>query len=282
MRLVVLIASSGTNQFRRSKTCNLGVPLQSSVQSSAEERIFGTVSSARSGGGTGCSPSRSTSRFEGKIHIASVAATVSSGSKKTKAARKHRGNQNLAQKKQVKMTTAVMEALEDDENTKVFGRVIKILGGIYLQVFLTDGTQYNAVMRGLLRKRGHTPIEAGSVVMLERPDPTIKSEQVLEVQAVIDYKAASLLVKMKTIPQWFMTLGVGEVPPKGGKDEYDYDYLETQFETDEEGNIVVPDSGLAQSIAQRFCYNLKSTDGGEAEPEANDEIKLTEEEIDNI
>ncbi len=181
------------------------------------------------------------------------------------------------------MSDAVMGALEDDNTTKVFGRVIKVLGGIHLQVYLTDGTKYTAVMRGLLRKRGHTPIEAGSVVMLERPDPTIRSEQVLEVCAVLDYKAATLLVKMKTIPQWFMTLGVGEMPPEGGEDEYDYDYFEEPLDIDEEGNIVVPGgSDMAHAIAQRFCYTLKSTAGGGAEPESEYEIELTEEDIDSI
>jgi translation initiation factor IF-1 len=209
-----------------------------------------------------------------------VAADVSSGSKKTKAARKQRGSKNLMNKKQKKMSNAVMGALEDDDTTKVFGRVIKILGGIHLQVYLTDGTQYTAVMRGLLRKRGHTPIEAGSVVLLERPDPTIRSEQVLDVCAVLDHDAAKLLVKKKTIPQWFMTLGVGEVPPEGGEDEYDYDYFEDPIEIDEEGNIVVSGSVMAQAIARRFCYTLKSTEGGGAEPEC--EIELTEEDIDGI
>ncbi len=258
---------------------------------SFDERNSSTVAFARSGGGSGCSPSSgpgcrtpgSASRFEGRIHISRVAADVSSGSKKTKAARKQRGSKNLMEKKQKKMANAVMGALEDDNTTKVFGRVIKIFGGIHLQVYLTDGTQYTAVMRGLLRKRGHTPIEAGSVVLLERPDPTIMSEQVLEVCAVLDYKAATLLVKMKTIPNWFMTLGVGETPPEGGEDAYDYDYFEDPIEMDDEGNIVVPGgSDMAQAIAQRFCYTLKPTEGGGAEPDSEDEIELTEEDIDGI
>ena len=197
-----------------------------------------------------------------------MAAGYSSGSKKAKAARQRRVNKNLKNRKEEKMTTAVMDALEDDDTTKVFGRVIKLLGGIHLQVYLSDGTQHNAVLRGLLRKRSHTPIEAGSVVMLERPDPTIKSEQVLEVQAVIDYESTVLLAQNGNIPMWMLTLGFGQTPPEGGVDEdshFGINYSAAILETNSDGKLKVRDgSKLAQTLADRFLPQSTGSSGGGA------------------
>ena len=230
------------------------------MQPFAQERYPGRLAFAVSEGGTGCSPSGSASRFEGKIHIAGVAAAYSSGSKKAKAARKMRGSARLAGKVKGKMNDAVMRSLEDDAGTKVFARVTKMLGGIRIRVMLEDGSEQQAVLRGLLRKRRHAPIEVGSVVLMEDH----------EVFAVLDSKAAGVIAHMGRMPVWMAANG--DHPSLVEEDDL-FDRSVT-LAVDEDGNVKVDGSDLAQLITYKFCK--PAMEGGDSGKE------LTEAEVDAI
>ncbi len=192
-------------------------------------------------GGSGCSPSRS-SRFEGKINIQGAAAAHSSGSKKAKAARQQRGKGKLAKKVSQKMNERVLDSLEGP--CGMYGRVTKMLGGKFVRVVLDDDSEVTVVLRGLLRSRKLAPIEVGSKVLLSG-----SPEVGWDVVAVIDDRAAGVIAHLGKMPVW-MAAG-GDRPSEEEEDDI-FDRSVT-LPVDEEGNVKIDGSDLAQLITYKFA-----------------------------
>lgn len=241
------------------------------MQPSAQERYPGRLAFAVSGGGTGCSPSGSASRFEGKIHIGNVAAAYSSGSKKAKAARQQRGKGKLTKKVGQKMNERVLDSL-DGPASGMFGRVTKMLGGKFVRVVLDDDSEITAVMRGLLRSKKLAPMEVGSKVLLSGCP-----EQGWDVVAVIDDRAAGVIAHMGRMPVWMAANG-----DRPSEEEVD-DVFDRSVElaVDEDGNVKVDGSDLAQLITHKFCTPAPSGGAGSG-ASALEGNELTEAEIDAI
>ncbi len=208
-------------------------------------------------GGSGCSTSGgashrttgSASRFEGKINAQGVAAAHSSGSKKAKAERQKRSKGKLVKRTSEKMNERVLDSLDGPGG--MFGRVTKMVGGKSVRVVLDDDSEVTVVMRGLLRDRRRTPIEVGSVLLLSGGPG-----QGWDAVAVIDDRAAGAIAHVGKMPVW---MAAGGARPSE-KEEDDIFDREVPLPVDEEGNIIVDKSDLAQSIMYMFA--TATTGGG--------------------
>lgn len=99
--------------------------------------------------------------------------------------------------------SAVLGDLEDAE----FGRVLKHLGDSRVRVLTSSRSEGNAVIRGLLRKRGCTPINTDNIVILSKRDYESRSdtkEAVYDVMAVLSNKDIEKLKKNGILPDWFV------------------------------------------------------------------------------
>ncbi len=224
-------------------------------------------------GGSGCSPSGgasrrttgSASRLEGKINAQGVAAAHSSGSKKAKAERQKRGKGKLVGRTKVKMDERVMDTLVGLASG-TFGRVTKMVGGKHVRVILADESEITVVIRGLLRSK-RTPIEVGSILLLSG-----SPEAGWDAVAVIEDADAGAIAHVGRMPVWMAAKGV--TPSEVEEDDF-FD-RSVALPVDEEGNVKIDKSNLAQRVMAMFAT---ATTGGGAgdwddEDEDDDEINI--------
>ncbi len=224
-------------------------------------------------GGSGCSPSGgasrrttgSASRLEGKINAQGVAAAHSSGSKKAKAERQKRGKGKLVGRTKVKMDERVMDTLVGLASG-TFARVTKMVGGKHVRVILADESEITVVIRGLLRSK-RTPIEVGSILLLSG-----SPEAGWDAVAVIEDADAGAIAHVGRMPVWMAAKGV--TPSEVEEDDF-FD-RSVALPVDEEGNVKIDKSNLAQRVMAMFAT---ATTGGGAgdwddEDEDDDEINI--------
>ncbi len=97
----------------------------------------------------------------------------------------------------------------------LYGRVVRILGGAMLTVITLDKREHRAQIRGVLRRKGATPIAIGDVVILGRREfesrngesvvEDIGVDEVFDVIGIMDQRAALRAVKDGLIPKWMQT-----------------------------------------------------------------------------
>jgi translation initiation factor IF-1 len=113
-------------------------------------------------------------------------------------------------------------AINGDLEDGLYGRVIKNLGGSMMTVLTQDKREHRAQIRGLLRRKGATPISVGDVVILSRREfesrageavvDSIGAAEVFDIIGIMDHRTALKAVKDGLIPKW-MLVGADE---KGG------------------------------------------------------------------
>lgn len=119
----------------------------------------------------------------------------------------------------------VKAAVEGELEGCVFGRVVKHLGGGNVEVLDADKCQAIGAIRGLLRKRGATPVAAGNVVIMSPRDfESVKAgkKRVYDIVGIMDGAAAAAMEKGGIIPSW-MT-GVAAAEAAAGADGFEFDY----------------------------------------------------------
>lgn len=148
--------------------------------------------------------------------------------KKSKVSRvskiRKEGNQKIAD-----------SALRGDLEEAEFGRVLKHLGDSRVRILTSERKECTAVIRGLLRRRGCTPINTDSLVVLSQREYESRKEPIYDIMAVLSMREADKLKKMGIIPEW-MILGASDIYT-GSHDEraaFEFDHA-----GDEEDNVDV-------------------------------------------
>lgn len=118
----------------------------------------------------------------------------------------------------VKANKRMVEMALHDEveaGTCEFGRVVRHLGNGRIKIVCSDKAEYHAVIRGLLRKRGVTPITVDDVVILGKRDwesrAVATSESAVagksacfDVMGVLGKKEAEKMCADGRIPSWMI------------------------------------------------------------------------------
>jgi translation initiation factor IF-1 len=135
---------------------------------------------------------------------------------------------------------AVRGDLEDCE----FGRVIKHLGNSRIRIICEDKREYNAVIRGLLRRKGITPISTDDIVVLgkrEWESRMYSDAMCFDVMAVLSRREVDRLKKEERIPDWMSS---GEAKTDDAQYEFEYgpshgdkDFLEMDGSDNEDIDI---------------------------------------------
>lgn len=113
----------------------------------------------------------------------------------------------------VKANKAIVEvALHDEleEGSYEFGRVTKHLGNGQIKLVCQDKMEYRGVIRGLLRKRGVTPIGIDDVVILGKREWESRAtggSACYDVMGVLERKDAERLCTRGAIPDWMVSHG---------------------------------------------------------------------------
>ena len=121
----------------------------------------------------------------------------------------------------------VRAAVEGELEGCVFGRVVKHLGGGNIEVLDADKCQAIGAIRGLLRKRGVTPIAAGNIVLMSpREFESVKpgKKRTYDIVGVLDGAAAAALEKEGAIPTWMVGAGAVEGSAGAAADGFEFDY----------------------------------------------------------
>lgn len=135
-----------------------------------------------------------------------------------------KGISHVAQMRKDANKKMVKAAVEGELEGCTFGRVVKHLGNG--QVQLLDYEKHDAigVIRGLLRRKGVTPVCTGDVVIISERDFERKTgRKTYDIVGIADGAAASALQKAGTIPEWMTALGEA-VGGAGAKDDIEFDY----------------------------------------------------------
>ena len=120
----------------------------------------------------------------------------------------------------------VADVLHDNVDEITFGRVSKHLGDRKILVMYKDKKEHIATIRGLLSKRGITPIMVNDIVILSAREFDTRAgsdNEVFDVVGVLDKKAASQLVKEGRIPKWYMSVD-GSAGDDDAGDVFEFDY----------------------------------------------------------
>lgn len=126
---------------------------------------------------------------------------------------------------------------ELEEGSYEFGRVTKHLGNGQIKLVCQDKVEYRGVIRGLLRKRGITPIDIDDIVILgkrEWESRAAGATACFDIMGVVDRKNAERLCTRGIIPDWMVGHGTVDVAkhddkgfefeaPKSDDDESDDD-----------------------------------------------------------
>jgi translation initiation factor IF-1 len=139
-----------------------------------------------------------------------------------------KGVSHIAQVRKDANRKMVKCAIEGELEGCTFGKVIKMLGGGNVQLVDMDKKESIGVIRGLLRRKGVTPIGAGDVVIMSDRGMDRKGKKVYDIVGITDGPAASALNKDGQIPDWM--IGAVDAVAHGGagkeEDEIEFDYDE--------------------------------------------------------
>ena len=135
----------------------------------------------------------------------------------------------MATKRQEANQRVVRAAADGDVEGGIFGRVVRMYGGPQISVITRDKREHRATIRGLLRRRGATPIGIGDVVVLSgrefesRGDGKnvvvgLAQDEVFDVIGVMDSRSATKAMKEGLIPSWMLT---GSDEARGAEEEDD-------------------------------------------------------------
>jgi translation initiation factor IF-1 len=122
----------------------------------------------------------------------------------------------MAVKRQEANQRVVRAAADGDVEGQIFGRVVRMYGGPQISVITRDKREHRATIRGLLRRRGATPIAIGDVVVLSgrefesRGDGVnvvsgLAQDEVFDVIGVMDSRSATKAMKEGLFPAWMLT-----------------------------------------------------------------------------
>ncbi len=162
----------------------------------------------------------------------------------------------MATKRQEANQRVVRAAADGDVEGQIFGRVVRMYGGPQISVITRDKREHRATIRGLLRRRGATPIGVGDVVVLSgrefesRGDGKnivggLAQDEVFDVIGVMDSRSATKAMKEGLFPAWMLT---GSDDGKATEEEDDSGIL-----FDEEGAPAEDDSedDSAEAVKKR-------------------------------
>jgi translation initiation factor IF-1 len=172
-------------------------------------------------------------------------------------------------------------ALSGDMDDALYGRVVKIYGGAGLSVMTKDKREHRAQIRGLLRRKGATPIAVGDVVILGRREFESRKEgeyvgeiggaEVFDVVGIMDHRAALKAVKDGIIPKWMQTgqeekgpvdSALGARPDDDGF-EFDYDAAEpAEGEEDEKLDVAAARKAKEMRLERRAGLMRAAVGGG--------------------
>ncbi len=122
----------------------------------------------------------------------------------------------MAVKRQEANQRVVRAAADGDVEGGLFGRVVRMYGGPQISVITRDKREHHATIRGLLRRKGATPIGIGDVVVLSgrefesRGDGKnvvagLAQDEVFDVIGVMDSRSATKAMKEGLFPAWMLT-----------------------------------------------------------------------------
>lgn len=122
----------------------------------------------------------------------------------------------MATKRQEANQRVVKAAADGDVEGQIFGRVVRMYGGPQISVITRDKREHRATIRGLLRRRGATPIGIGDVVVLSgrefesRGDGLnvvlgLAQDEVFDVVGIMDSRSATKAMKEGLFPAWMLT-----------------------------------------------------------------------------
>ncbi len=171
-------------------------------------------------------------------------------------------------------------ALGGDMDDALYGRVVKIYGGAGLSVMTKDKREHRAQIRGLLRRKGATPIAVGDVVILGRREFESRKEgslvgdiggtEVFDVVGIMDHRAALKAVKEGIIPKWMQTGQEEKAAVEtalGARDdddgfEFDYDDVEPEDEEDEKLDVAAARKAKEMRLERRAGLMRAGQGGG--------------------
>ena len=167
----------------------------------------------------------------------------------------------MAVKRQEANQRVVRAAADGDVEGQIFGRVVRMYGGPQISVITRDKREHRATIRGLLRKRGATPIAVGDVVVLSgrefesRGDGLnvvqgLAQDEVFDVIGVMDSRSATKAVKEGLFPGWMLT---GSDDGKAAAEEED------------DGGILFDEEGIQEE--EDSAEAVKKRDASKAEKE---------------
>lgn len=145
-----------------------------------------------------------------------------------------KGISHVAQVRMDANKKMVKAAIEGELEGCTFGKVIKMLGGANVQIVDMEKKEAIGVIRGLLRRRGVTPIVSGDVVIIsDRGMGASRDKKTYDIVGIAKGPAASALNKDGQIPDWMLgaadaVSGIKAVGGAGAKDdgEIEFDYEE--------------------------------------------------------
>lgn len=145
-----------------------------------------------------------------------------------------KGISHVAQVRMDANKKIVKAAIEGELEGCTFGKVIKMLGGANVQIVDLEKKEAIGVIRGLLRRKGVTPIVSGDVVIIsDRGMGYTKGKKTYDIVGIAKGAAASALNKDGQIPDWMLgaadsVAGSKAVGGAGAKeeDEIEFDYEE--------------------------------------------------------
>lgn len=122
----------------------------------------------------------------------------------------------MAVKRQEANQRVVRAAADGDVEGGIFGRVVRMYGGPQISVITRDKREHRATIRGLLRRRGATPIGIGDVVVLSgrefesRGDGKnvvagLAEDEIFDVIGVMDSRSSTKAMKDGRFPAWMLT-----------------------------------------------------------------------------
>jgi len=128
----------------------------------------------------------------------------------------------MATKRQEANQRVVRAAADGDVEGQIFGRVVRMYGGPQISVITKDKREHRATIRGLLRRRGATPIGIGDVVVLSGREfesrgaltpgqvgvgvvAGISQDEVFDVIGIMDSRSAMKAMKEGLFPAWMLT-----------------------------------------------------------------------------
>lgn len=141
-----------------------------------------------------------------------------------------KGISHVAQVRMDANRKMVKAAIEGELEGCTFGKVIKMLGGGNVQVTDMDKKDAIGVIRGLLRRKGVTPIVAGDVVIMsDRGMGSAKGKKTYDIVGIANSSASSALNKEGHIPDWMLgavdaVVGSKAAGGAGAKDEEEFEF----------------------------------------------------------